>query len=270
VNLFVLLGVLVVLVALRWAKLNPLMWLVATWVSIYVIFSYAIVPPLPVSIVVMFMFIVTLATLTFMSADSERMRSVSQSLIKFMVDKAYRVPLIIALLGLPSLVAWKVYSDATSQPEAPISARTIHPVPPTSIQFQGKTIDLLTVHNPFRELETSDPDVFAEHVANGRAMYYTNCVYCHGDNMEGNGIFAHGFDPIPANFQDPTTIAMLQEGYLFWRIAKGGPGLPNESTPWASAMPAWETFMSEADVWDVIIFLYDYTGYRPRATEEEH
>ncbi|NNF02932.1 MAG: cytochrome c, partial [Rhodothermales bacterium] len=93
---------------------------------------------------------------------------------------------------------------------------------------------------------------------------------CHGDDMAGDGIFAHGLDPIPANFKDATTIAMLQEGYLFWRIAKGGPGLPPESTPWLSAMPAWELFLTEEEIWDVILFLYDYTGHRPRAREEVH
>ena len=82
--------------------------------------------------------------------------------------------------------------------------------------------------------------------------------------MEGNGNFAHGFDPIPANLKDPTTIAMLQETYLFWRIAKGAPGLPSESTPWSSAMPAWENFLTEEEIWDVIIFLYEFTGYKPR------
>ena len=86
--------------------------------------------------------------------------------------------------------------------------------------------------------------------------------------MVGDGLFAYGFIPIPANFQDPTTIAMLQESYLFWRIAKGAPGLPVEATPWSSAMPAWETFLSEEDIWDVILFLYDFTDQRPRAKEE--
>jgi len=60
---------------------------------------------------------------------------------------------------------------------------------------------------------------------------------------------------------------MLQETYLFWRIAKGAPDLPQESTPWSSAMPAWENFLSEEEIWDVILFLYDYTGQRPRALE---
>jgi len=269
-NIVVLASVVVALVVIRFLKPNALIWLGASWIALYVAFRYGIEPPLPSSIVVMFMGIVTIAALAFMTADSERMREVRQSFVKFMVDRAYRIPLILVLLALPVLVAWKIYADATRQPSAPVSGRTIHPVPPGEITFKGKQINLVTDDNPYRPLEQSDPDAFVAHVENGRRVYYENCVYCHGDNMEGDGIFAHGYDPIPANFQDPTTIAMLQEAYLFWRVAKGGPGLPDESTPWSSAMPAWEDFLTEDEIWDVILFLYDYTGHRPRAREEVH
>ena len=33
-------------------------------------------------------------------------------------------------------------------------------------------------------------------------------------------------------------------------------------------MPAWEKFLKEEEMWDAILFLYDFTGRRPRATEE--
>ena len=86
--------------------------------------------------------------------------------------------------------------------------------------------------------------------------------------MAGNGMFVHGLDPIPTNFADAGTIAMLQETFLFWRIAKGGPGLPEEGGPWDTAMPAWEKFLKEDEMWEAILFLYDFTGQRPRAREE--
>jgi mono/diheme cytochrome c family protein len=133
------------------------------------------------------------------------------------------------------------------------------------MSFKGKKINLLTVDNPYRTLEQSDPEQFAVHVAQGRRVYFEGCVFCHGDRLDGDGIFAHGFDPKPASFSDPTTIAMLQEGYLFWRIATGGPGLPEESGPANSAMPAWDQYLSEQEIWEVILFLYDYTQQRPRA-----
>ena len=89
----------------------------------------------------------------------------------------------------------------------------------------------------------------------------------HGDLMGGAGMYAHALNPIPTNFQDPGTIAMLREAFLFWRIAKGAPGLPEEGGPWQSAMPAWELFLTEEEMWNVILFLYDFTGYKPRAVE---
>jgi hypothetical protein len=33
-------------------------------------------------------------------------------------------------------------------------------------------------------------------------------------------------------------------------------------------MPAWEQFLKEDEMWDAILFLYDFTGLRPRAREE--
>ena len=83
-------------------------------------------------------------------------------------------------------------------------------------------------------------------------------------------MFVHGLDPIPTNFGDGDTIANLRETFLFWRIAKGGPGLPEEGGPWDSAMPAWEKHLKEEEMWEVMLFLYDFTGERPRAKEEAH
>ena len=35
-------------------------------------------------------------------------------------------------------------------------------------------------------------------------------------------------------------------------------------------MPAWEKFLKEEEIWEVILFLYDHTGQRPRASGAEH
>ena len=60
---------------------------------------------------------------------------------------------------------------------------------------------------------------------------------------------------------------MFTESFFFWRIAKGGPGLPEEATPYDSTMPQWEKFLTEDDIWSVMLFLYDYTEFQPRANE---
>ena len=267
-NVIVLLGVIAFLVALRFVpKMNVLAWLASWWAALFVFLRWGIDPPLPSSILSMFMAIITLALLAYLSADSDHFRFAREKAVLFMTHKKYHASLIIVILMLPSLVALRVYIDVTKQPTPPVSGRTIHPSPPTTIEFNGNTIDLVQDGNPYRMLETDNTELFGAHVENGRRIYYENCVFCHGDNMAGEGIFAHGFDPIPADFQDATTIAMLQEAYIFWRIAKGGPGLPVESTPWSSAMPAWEKFLTEEEIWDVTLFLYDFTGHRPRARE---
>ena len=82
-------------------------------------------------------------------------------------------------------------------------------------------------------------------------------------------VFAQVFNPIPADFTNSGTLPMLTESFVFWRIAKGGPGLPQEGTPWDSAMPAWENILDENEIWSVILFLYDQTGFLPRTWHEE-
>jgi mono/diheme cytochrome c family protein len=267
VNLLAVLAIVGVMVVLRFLKPNALVWAIAWWFGFYFMAVKGIDPAVPSSVVGMYMGVVTIILAAYLTSGADRMKESGEALVAFFVEKKFFVPLVLLLVAVPLLVAFNVYSSMTSEPQPPVSGRTIHPPPPGTVSFKGRTVDLVAEGNPYRQLETEDPSVFTAHVDNGRRVYYQNCVYCHGDNMEGDGQFAHGFDPIPANFQDATTIAMLEESYLFWRIAKGAPGLPVESTPWSSAMPAWELFLDEEEIWDVILFLYDYTEQRPRAKE---
>jgi mono/diheme cytochrome c family protein len=274
-NLLVLLIIIAVMVAIRFVatrfvKLNRLAWVAIWWIALYLALNFSVEPPLPSSIIVMFMAIITIALTAYLSADSEQLATAKTTLGRFMVEKRYTMPLLIVLVALPLLVALKVYFDVSAPPQPPVASRTIHPPPPNSISFKGATINVADGVNPYRALEESDATAFAAHVENGRRVYFENCFYCHGDNMGGDGHFAHGFDPIPANFNDAATIGILQETYLFWRIAKGAPGLPEEATPWASAMPAWENFLTEEEIWDVVLFLYEFTDQKPRAKEEAH
>jgi hypothetical protein len=105
---------------------------------------------------------------------------------------------------------------------------------------------------------------FLQYAREGGAIFFQNCHFCHGDNLNGRGMFAFAFNPIPANFADPGTIAQLQETFVFWRVSKGGPGLPREGFPWASAMPPWEQHLTTDEIWKVIMFEYWHTNFYPR------
>jgi len=266
-NLLVLVPVVLVLLALRLApiRVNMLGWFFAWIAAIYTVLQWGFAVPIPQSVVKLYIGIVTLALLAYVTSDRERLRGFWDPLRAFLTEKRFVPLLVLVALAIPAAVAVKIYLDVTAEPVPPAFGRTVHPAPPEQITVHDQPVDLVTITNPYRRLRESDPAAFAEHVAEGRRVYYQNCFYCHGDLMRGEGMFAHGLNPIPTNFQDPGTIAQLQESFLFWRISKGGPGLPKEGGPWASAMPAWEKFLSEEEMWDVILFLYDFTGQSPRA-----
>jgi mono/diheme cytochrome c family protein len=214
----------------------------------------------------LYMAIVFLAVLIFVSTDADSWRDFLRPLRAVLVDRDKRYARWALVVVVPLLFGYYAYTQAAARPQAPPELRAIHPAPPDTIQFRGKTLNISGADNPLRK----DTARYREHVARGGEIYIRNCVYCHGDHLDGQGHFAHGFNPPPANFQDPGTIAMLQESYLFWRIAKGGPGLPRESTPWNSVMPAWEDRLTEEEIWQVIMYLYDATGQQPRRWETAH
>jgi hypothetical protein len=209
---------------------------------------------------------VSIAILSYVSSSQQRREDVSRPLVGFMTEKRYTVPLAATVVAIPALAAANVYVQMSAPIQPPLFSRTIHPASPTEITVHDKRIDLDKGEDPYWALEKSNPDEFRKHVENGRQVYYRNCVFCHGDNLAGTGMFIHGLDPIPTNL--PETIPLLRDTFLFWRISKGGPGLPEEGGPWDTAMPAWEKFLTEDQIWDVILFLYDHTGTRPRAREE--
>jgi hypothetical protein len=261
----VLLAVLAVFGFLRFRRANLLMWAGAWWVGIYVLLRFGFTAPIPASVVSLYMAIISLGIVAYMSSSQERREEVSRPLIRLMTEKRYTALLGATIVAIPALAAANVYVQMNVPLQPPLFSRTVHPASPPEITVHDKKIDL-DGENPFRHLETSNPAEFRKHVENGRQVFYRNCVFCHGDNMTANGMFAHGLDPIPTNFHD--TIPQLRETFLFWRIAKGGPGLPEEGGPWDTAMPVWEKFLKEDEMWDAILFLYDFTGLRPRAREE--
>jgi mono/diheme cytochrome c family protein len=249
-------------------RVNPLAWVAVWGFGLWLVMQFGFAPAVPKSVVQLYLGITALALLLYVSADRERLEQARRPVVAFLTERRFLPYLAAVVLLIPALVVTGIWMEATKPPVPPAFGRTVHPAPPDQILVHGQAIDLVRVSNPYRPLETSDPPAFAEHVANGRRVYYENCFYCHGDLLSGEGMFASGLDPIPTNFQDAGNLPQLQESFLFWRIAKGGPGLPPEGGPWDSAMPAWETFLSEEEMWDVVLFLYEFTGWEPRALHE--
>ncbi len=227
-------------------------------------FSFYLQLPIPASLMKTYMFLIVAGTLLALTADDDSARKLTAPFHSLLFDPSLRRSRNAVFFVLPFLGAFITY-QSRPKTEAPVEFRTVHPAPPSSMTAFGKTYNLITLRNPYRELEINDPDNFRKAVEEGKAVYYRNCLFCHGDKLRGKGIFFDAFhNPHPANFQAVGTIAQFQESYLFWRISTGGPGLPKEAAPWLSPMPVWKNHLSEDKIWKVILFLYDYTGHRPR------
>lgn len=221
--------------------------------------------PVPASVMLQYMSFVFVGVLLYVSDNEPRWRQFKQPLNAVLVDDDKRILRSSLLVLVPLFVGFMTYRSVRPTVDAPSNLRSIHPAPPSSITFRGKTITLAGLNNPLRSQGKLE-----DHYLEGRRVYYQNCLPCHGDLLNGAGHFALGFSPAPADFTDNGTIAQLTESFVFWRIAKGGPGLPKEGTPWNSAMPAWENILTEDEIWSVTLFLYQQTGWTPRTWEAAH
>ncbi|MCP4319191.1 MAG: cytochrome c [Hyphomicrobiales bacterium] len=243
--------------------------LIGVYVGFIVVFDVLLQAIIPSSLLAMYMFFVTAGVFMVFTYDEEGTRELVAPIKALVEDPSKRLIRNIVFVIVPLAAGAATYFQMQPSFEAPVELRTIHPAPPTTAKIYGKQVNLLKLENPFRELEKEDPDQFRELVDEGAAVYIRNCQFCHGDKLDGNGPYAAGLNPTPLNFQDVGTIAQLQESYLFWRISTGGPGLPKEAAPWISSMPVWQDFLTEDEIWKVILYLYDYTGHEPRSWEHE-
>jgi DMSO reductase family type II enzyme heme b subunit len=231
------------------------------------VFKYGIRPPMPFSVFALYMGVTLLAVLVYVSSDSDSWRAFVAPIWATLTEPRRRSLRMVLGGAISLLVGYYAYAQATATAEAPLELRAVHPAPPATISVRGKEINLQSADTPVRKDIRQNPATRDKHLAAGAALYVRNCMYCHGDLLDGQGHFAAGFNPQPADFVGPNTIAQLSEGYVFWRIAKGGPGLPKESTPWNSAMPAWEDRLTEEQIWQVIYYLYETTGHPPRVMD---
>jgi DMSO reductase family type II enzyme heme b subunit len=231
-------------------------------------------PPLmPLALFVPAMVTIAIAILLYYASDEALWREFTAPLVAIARQPRWWPVRLLMVGALSAISATATHHQLADEPSIPFEPRQAHPAPPQSIMSHGRRIDLTTLENPLRReivsrLEQGDQagaiSDYMQQVDRGRRVYYQNCIFCHGDLLEGSGPFATGQQPAPADFHDIGTIAQLSEGYLFWRIALGAGGMPGEGGPWNSTMPAWQDRLSEEEIWQVILFLYDATGHLPR------
>ncbi len=237
---------------------NPLSTAAIILVVVFIIFEFGMplfTAPLPASLVYLYLALTLAGIMLFATMSGTSAEAFIGPIRRFLVGDgqvgAAKTARILVFVLFPFLVGWQTFSTLAPSDMPPAENRTIHPAPP------GEFVGLA---NPLPRTQ--------DNITQGQGRYFSLCFPCHGA-FDGKGPAAVGFNPPPADFKDPGTIAQLQESYLFWRIKKGGVGLPVEGMPWKSAMPRWELELSDEDIWKIIMGEYAGAGQEPRTWEEE-
>ncbi len=315
-------------------RLNRFGTVVLTIAMVYVLVKWGIPAlsrwitglPFPLSVpgtlVFIYMTLTLVALFLFITFSDDHLREFLQPIKKFLRGEYGTRARTVALVAVPLLVGWQVYSAAVPKVELPVSLRIQHPssnfpktfeamknplANPSDADVQafidqakaGKVTLIKQVQADVESWRKANPDAPAlafiptepmkkflaelkigsvnpltakaalteKNLFEGRALYAMNCRACHGDSVSGDGPMADGFKLRPINFTDNGTIETIVEGYTFWRVTNGGPGLPTEATPWDSAMPEWKLNLTEEERWKIILAEYDLAQKTPRIPE---
>jgi mono/diheme cytochrome c family protein len=90
----------------------------------------------------------------------------------------------------------------------------------------------------------------AQNAAEGKTLYSTYCVTCHGDRGKGDGVAARGLPQKPADHTNGAVMNELTDKFLMDVISKGG-GAVGKS----SFMPAWGGSLNEQQIRDIIAYI---------------
>jgi len=239
--------------------------------------------PLPSTLLFMYMVLALIGLGIFITTSDRKIEEFKSPLVNFLKggQPGLQGMLRMAVLVMvPFLVGWGVYARTAPNVKPPVMIRVQHPTLPGRFE---PMINPMRIPNdemvkkytekyglaalPIEEAKK----VFVEKAtAEGRDLFQVNCRPCHGSKADGNGPMAWGFRLRPADFTDPGTIATVVEPFIFWRINEGAFGLPAESSPWDSAMPAWKDEIPEEDMWKIVLADYDTANKEPRKPEKIH
>ncbi len=92
-----------------------------------------------------------------------------------------------------------------------------------------------TIKNPLKENSAAAVD--------GKALYTTYCVACHGNKGKGDGPAAAGLSKLPADHTS-SIVQKQTDGALFWMISNG-------NTP----MPAYSQSLSKTQIWELVNYI---------------
>jgi len=208
------------------------------WAFVLLYLKFRVYPPIPFSVRAMYGTVSLVAVFMWVSASEDDWKKFKQPIMNVLDAQsgANKMLRYAYLVLIPILIGWTSFNSMVPKSEEPVELRTVHPAPPASTKVHGKTYTLQTSQNPYRvnpegkfDQEYSNKMIveqgmgrlmapnanpfdeknqgYLKYVKEGGEIFFQNCHFCHGDNLNGRGLHAFAFNPIPANFTDPGTIA---------------------------------------------------------------
>jgi mono/diheme cytochrome c family protein len=83
--------------------------------------------------------------------------------------------------------------------------------------------------------------------AQGTRIYRADCVPCHAESGQGNGVQAQFLNPKPPDFTDPALMRRQRPDEYYKAISQGVFG---------SAMLAWDDTLTREQMWDVLFYVW--------------
>jgi len=114
--------------------------------------------------------------------------------------------------------------------------------------FLSLSTGIFAQHSTWTAPATSDKSVNPlkgnpSAVAEGKKIYESMCMICHGEKGKGNGAAGVSLSPRPANFL-AIQVRNESDGNIFWKLSEGNP-----------PMASYKTLLSETQRWQLVNYI---------------
>ena len=103
-NWWVVALVLAAMLLLRWRKAGMLAWAAVWFFGLYAVLRYGFTVPVPVSVIQIYMGIVTLSLMGYVLTDRERISEFWQPIDSFVTEPRYRMLLAATVVAIPATI----------------------------------------------------------------------------------------------------------------------------------------------------------------------
>jgi mono/diheme cytochrome c family protein len=103
---------------------------------------------------------------------------------------------------------------------------------------------------------------WAQSAAEGKKIYASYCVTCHGEQGKGDGPAARALPIKAADHTNGAAMNQLSDKYLTDIITKGGPAVGK-----SAIMPAWGNRFNDKQIRDIVAFIRSIADPPPASTK---